>query len=223
MSFGSHVSAFDEALSKPLVSKSDNTNTVAASSSPKKGLWKESQSSTSSSPGRNTNAGTSIASTVAAAFSSVKLPSQQKHGNISKNPFDESYRPPNLMPEEQQQNQQHMSMSLLQGMEVKEMDEALLRERHTEALEITQDMRQIREISQDLAIIVNEQQTYIDDIEEDAHAIHDSAEKGLSHLERAANFITVSKNERFSRVLFGAIALVGLMTALIFLWGAFSS
>lgn len=191
----SRVSAFDEALSRPLVPSSKNY--VEANSSSQ---VEQKQFISSSRP-------------KATSFSSIKLPTQNSRRiSTPANPFDDSYQPPNLLQEQDQQK-----VSLLAGMEEgTHMDEVLLRERHTETLEITREMRQIHEISQDLANIVNDQQSNFDEIEEDAHAVHDSAERGVGHLERAARLInSTSQIESFWKVLFGVLAMGGLVIAII--------
>jgi len=135
----------------------------------------------------------------------------------SANPFDDDYQPPNLAQEQEQQK-----VALLDG-EHEHIDDVLLRERHNETLEITKEMRQIRDISLDLANIVDDQQTNFDVIEEDAHAIHDSAERGVGHLVRAAELIkTGSQTESFWKVLFGVLATGGLVIAIVCLREVFS-
>lgn len=175
----------------------------------------------------------------------------------SANPFDDSYQPPNLAQEQEQQK-----VALLEGMEgTHNMDDVLFRERHAETLEITKEMRQIRDISlgesnhktsrscnevhpllarlshyfvvylhyyhsyfdvKDLANIVDDQQMNFDVIEEDAHAIHDSAERGMGHLERAAVLIkSGSQTESFWKVLFGVLATGGLVIAIVCLYEVF--
>jgi len=136
----------------------------------------------------------------------------------SANPFDDSYQPPNLAQEQEQQK-----VALLEGMEgTHNMDDVLFRERHAETLEITKEMRQIRDISLDLANIVDDQQMNFDVIEEDAHAIHDSAERGMGHLERAAVLIkSGSQTESFWKVLFGVLATGGLVIAIVCLYEVF--
>lgn len=194
----SHTSAFDQALSKPLIPPS---NITADTNREQKQLTSSRSSGTTT-----------------ASFSSG-LPARNKPKQLdSNNPFDDSYQPPNLAEEEQQQ------ISLLAGMEEgNEMEAALLRERHTETLEITNEMRQIHEISQDLANIVNDQQSNFDEIEEEAQAVHDSTQRGMGHLERAAQLIsTTSRLESFWKVLFGVLAMGGLVIAIIILRGAFS-
>lgn len=202
-STSSHTSAFDRALSKPLIPPA---NTTAETD----GEQKQSTASRSSRP-------------ITAAFSSKKLPAlnRPKQQPTSNNPFEDSYRPPILAEEEEKQQQ----VSLLAGMEEgREMEAALLKERHTETLEITSQMRQIHEISQDLANIVNDQQSNFDVIEEDAQAVHDSTERGMGHLERAAQLVsTGSKYEAFWKVLAGVLAVGGLGIAIIILVHAFRS
>lgn len=112
----------------------------------------------------------------------------------------------------------------LTTLELNEMDinTALLRERHEESEKVAQSMRQIHEINQDLATLVQSQQETIDQVESDAYGIHDNAERGVSNLQKAKNMMKVGmKQEGFQRIFFAVMAIGGLMIAVVLFLEAF--
>ena len=160
----SYPSAFDEALSKPLVPSSSTSNKIGKSK-PKAKLDSPTNAIQAASskklPAQRTKSKKSSSSTTSAlttqqrdsSFSSSVLSGKHPstlssnastnpfdESNQATNPFDEGYRPPALHPRQQQQEEE-------QNLAMDSMEDALLRERHTEALEITKNMRQIHEIS----------------------------------------------------------------------------
>ncbi len=63
--------------------------------------------------------------------------------------------------------------------------EEIMREREEEIRNINRGMHQVNEIYKDLAHIVGEQQTAIDQIENDMQDARTNAESGLQHVEKA--------------------------------------
>lgn len=123
---------------------------------------------------------------------------------------------------ERQRQQQHQLMQQQEQQEQEPlgrfMDHALLQERHVESQTISNQMRQILEINQDLSYLVAQQQESIDIIEENALETHDNAERGKSYLEQANRVMQrTMKGEGFMRVFFWVLAVGGLMIALVLL------
>lgn len=75
-----------------------------------------------------------------------------------------------------------------------DLDTELARERAAEMSMITGSMRTIKQIYEDLAVIVDEQQDDIDDIEMNASQTMLRAEEGMGQLEKAASLS--SSNQR---------------------------
>ena len=79
----------------------------------------------------------------------------------------------------------------------------------------------------DLATIVNDQQAQFDELEEDIDGVHDSAEQGLTQLQKAngyavdRNGVVNSFSENRYKVFIGFFAGSGLLTALVYLMNAF--
>jgi t-SNARE complex subunit, syntaxin len=114
--------------------------------------------------------------------------------------------------EDQQQQQQQQQETLMS----RQMDHALLQERHMESQTITNQMRQILEINRDLSFLVSQQQESIDIIEENALETHDNAERGKSYLEQANRIMRrTMRGEGFMRVFFWVLAMGGLLIALV--------
>jgi hypothetical protein len=115
----------------------------------------------------------------------------------------------------QQQEQQQQERAMVLG---REMDHALLQERHLESQTITNQMRQILEINRDLSFLVSQQQESIDIIEENAMETHDNAERGKSYLQQANRLMQKTmRGEGFMRIFFWVLAIGGLMIALVLL------
>jgi len=112
---------------------------------------------------------------------------------------------------EQEQDPQRASL-------LRQMDHALLQERHMESQTITNQMRQILEINRDLSYLVSQQQESIDIIEENALETHDNAERGRSYLEQANRIMKrTMRGEGFMRVFFWVLSVGGLLIALVLL------
>jgi hypothetical protein len=99
-----------------------------------------------------------------------------------------------------------------------QIDSALLSERYQESQHITQQMRQINAINQDLAHLVSSQQDTIDVIEQDAYEIHERAEMGVGHLQKAKEMMRDGmRGEGLMRVFFFVLAVGGTFIALVLL------
>ena len=99
-----------------------------------------------------------------------------------------------------------------------QIDSALLSERYRESQHITQQMRQINAINQDLAHLVSSQQDTIDVIEQDAYEIHERAEMGVGHLQKAKEMMRDGmRGEGLMRVFFFVLAVGGTFIALVLL------
>ena len=97
-----------------------------------------------------------------------------------------------------------------------QIDSALLSERYRESQHITQQMRQINAINQDLAHLVSSQQDTIDVIEQDAYEIHERAEMGVGHLQKAKEMMRDGmRGEGLMRVFFFVLAVGGTFIALV--------
>ena len=183
----SYSSAFDEALSKPL---------VTTTSPQKQSFYKEGGSTPSRNP-------PSIKSTMTGPPPESFLSTQTMD---STNPFDDThsstsnsnknnihsriYQPPQLDDEESAfsdptsnntNTDSSQTQALLQddGTSARqELEVALLQERHSETMQINQNMRQIRDINMDLASLVEQQQDMVDEVEENAEMVYASAKSG---------------------------------------------
>lgn len=117
-----------------------------------------------------------------------------------------------LFDQQQQQEEEDLQRKSL----LRQMDRALLQERHMESQTITNQMRQILEINRDLSFLVSQQQESIDIIEENALETHDNAERGKSYLEQANRIMQKTmRGEGFMRVFFWVLAVGGLLIALV--------
>lgn len=232
-----YTSAFDEALSKPLLQSPKPKPTPT----PAQNDVTSSNDKSTLSPG-NTSRDESTTSSGAAFYTNnlpslaAFLPTRQKVSLKKANTHlvsdgSSDYQPPNIFSalptnpddsvDEEQQTfllQKEQESGTASGLE-----EALLQERHSEAMEISKNMRQIRDISKDLATIVNDQQTQFDELEEDINDVHDSAEQGLTQLQKANGLVNTinSLGQDRCKVLIGFFAGSGLLTALVYLMNAF--
>lgn len=263
-------SAFDEALSKPLLQSPPKDKTTTRKSNkdfnPSSNSSNNNQQSTQDGTASTTTTTTTTTNSSSGAYYTNKLtlpsgvlPTKQtkvslKKTNNSTNPFSSKYQPPTilsrimtsthndgkegtsneskhdeetqlLLQEEQQQQQQQQLQQSAEASST--LEAALLQERHSEAVEISRNMRQIRDISKDLATIVNDQQAQFDELEEDIDGVHDSAEQGLTQLQKAngyavdRNGVVNSFSENRYKVFIGFFAGSGLLTALVYLMNAF--
>ncbi len=130
------------------------------------------------------------------------------------------YKPP--LPQLSDEEQQSLLMTQITSENPSalgtQIDNALLSERYQESQHITQQMRQINAINQDLACLVSSQQETIDIIEQDAYEIHSRAEKGVGHLEMAKKMMKDGmRGEGVMRVFFFVLAVGGTFIALVLL------
>ena len=180
----SYSSAFDEALTKPLVTTKVNTNHKAK---------------TTALPVSNN----SITNT---AKPHPRGPPPPESFPAS-NPFEHGYNPPALDEESQQSQRQQQphghpqqghplpnddtmtsmetqSQSLLLHndgtSQHSELEVALLQERHEETVQIHSNMRTIRDIHLDLATLVEGQQDMVDEVETNAEQVYQSAQSGTT-------------------------------------------
>lgn len=103
-----------------------------------------------------------------------------------------------------------------------DIDAALLQERNLESANVARSMRQIHEINLDLASLVESQQETVDAVEEHAYNVHDNAQRGVSHLQKAKDMMKDGmRNEGFMRVFFVVMGVGGVMIAIVLLLEAF--
>jgi hypothetical protein len=139
---------------------------------------------------------------------------------LPNNNNDNIYTPP--LPHLSDEEQQSLLMTQLTSKNPSalgtQIDSALLSERFQDSQHITQQMRQINAINQDLACLVSSQQETIDIIEQDAYEIHDRSEKGVGHLQRAKKLMRNGmRGEGVMRVFFFVLAVGGTFIALVLL------
>lgn len=212
MSFATYKSPFDEAMSKPLIS--DDTQSVTNNKS----------SSGSSSPSTTSNQRSSLSS-LTSSFTSKKLPLQNNNNNVAPPPpesfskfnidqtndsnAEEEYQPPSLTLETATESAYPEQSSL---------EAALIRERNEESRSILQKMNTISAISSELNSLVMSQQETVDEMEENAYRIHDSAERGVAELEKANEMMRKNNGsgvEVFWKFFFGVIGVGGLVVAFV--------
>jgi hypothetical protein len=173
----SYSSAFDEALTKPLV--------TTAVQPPK--------SQNRFPTNRNDGNGTTRPSTL-----KPKTATPPPESFRSTNPFHDSnnhqgqghagYNPPQLNDEEAQAQAHSQAQTQAQALLIQndgtsahsELEVALLQERHSETVQIHDRMRQIRDINLDLASLVEGQQEMVDEVEENAEQVYESARSGTT-------------------------------------------
>jgi len=204
-----YPSPFDEALSKPLIERQDDTTTT---------LRTATATATATTRDSTHNKNTSL--------NSNPFENQNRNQAAYANKLDplspSAYSPPPTLDEEQQDTQQFLLYSQLTSETPQQLgthiDTELLRERNSESRHISTQMRQILEINQDLACLVSSQQETIDVIEDNAFEIHDMAERSVSHLQRAKGLMKSAMNsEGVMRIFFLVVAVGGLFIALVLL------
>ena len=201
-----YSSPFDDALSKPLIERQDDTTatpTTTTTTTTRNSTHNKS-APLNSNPFENQNRNQ-------AAYANKLAP-------LSPSP----YSPPPTLDEEQQDTQQFLLYSQLTSETPQQLgthiDTELLRERNSESRHISTQMRQILEINQDLAFLVSSQQETIDGVEDNAFEIHDNAERGVSHLRRAKGLMKNAMNsEGVMRIFFLVVAVGGMFIALVLL------
>ena len=200
-----YASPFDEALSKPLIEqKDDNTST-------------RNSSTCNTDHNKDTDASLSSSSSSANPFQN-----QAAYAKLTPLSHDTYLPPPALLDEEQQETQQSLLYTQLTSATPQPLgthiESALLSERHLESQHISIQMRQILEINQDLATLVSTQQETIDIIEDNAYEVHDRAERGVGHLQRAKGLMkNAMDGEGVMRIFFLVVAVGGLFLALVLL------
>eukprot|EP00568_Trieres_chinensis_P011111 CAMPEP_0183296644 /NCGR_PEP_ID=MMETSP0160_2-20130417/4105_1 /TAXON_ID=2839 ORGANISM="Odontella Sinensis, Strain Grunow 1884" /NCGR_SAMPLE_ID=MMETSP0160_2 /ASSEMBLY_ACC=CAM_ASM_000250 /LENGTH=204 /DNA_ID=CAMNT_0025458277 /DNA_START=439 /DNA_END=1049 /DNA_ORIENTATION=- len=194
----SQRSAFDEALSKPLVRsvdgdddrpKSAASGAAARRLPPTKTAAVELQ--TGPFPGyRPPSAVPSSASSVVSSDDESAPAAQKRGGGAFPVSFDPALSAAFESPAENDGDGRHETerRELLQDASLRQqtdLDVALLRERRDELAGVTRSMGLVAEIQRDLANLVQSQQSDVDDVETNAAETAAAAERGLDHLERA--------------------------------------
>lgn len=223
MSFATYKSPFDEAMSKPLIS--DDTQSVTNNNSTSGGSPLTSNNASSNQK--------SSLSSLTSAFNSKKLPFQNSlTPNINSNnnvapPPPESFSKFNIdqanHSNTEEEEYQPPSLTLETTTESANLDQssleaALLRERNEESRSILQKMNTISAISSELNSLVMNQQETVDEMEENAYRIHDSAERGVAELEKANEMMRKNNGsgvEVFWKFFFGVIGVGGLIVAFV--------
>lgn len=195
-----YASPFDEAMSKPLIPAGNDDDG---------GLPPLSGSS-------------SVSSNTSSSYSKKGLEMRTKHSSTSA-----KYKPP-LPDSYETETTNHASNTtnntFTTNMELNQMDidAALLQERNLESANVARSMRQIHEINLDLASLVESQQETVDAVEEHAYNVHDNAQRGVSHLQKAKDMMKDGmRNEGFMRVFFVVMGVGGVMIAIVLLLEAF--
>lgn len=216
-----YSSPFDEALSKPLISGDAGNQRSATHTS---------ASQTSSSARSVYSSKLDMMQPSSDASMTVGAKYQSRASNLNyKPPLPNDNGDSFLLNEadrsdtDQQNDSSLTATNTYLELDQVDIDAALLRERHAESASVAMSMRQIHEINQDLANLVQSHQETIDHVESDAYEIHDNAERGVSHLEKAkAAMKDGMRNEGFMRVFFAVMATGGLMIAIVLLLEAFN-
>mmetsp|Transcript_32134 Transcript_32134/g.49118 ORF Transcript_32134/g.49118 Transcript_32134/m.49118 type:complete len:142 (-) Transcript_32134:74-499(-) len=106
-------------------------------------------------------------------------------------PFDQALSKPFLDQEETRSNREEPQLQnsfYRPPVQQYNDEEGLVRERHSDVAHIARSMAQIHDIQQDLAVLVESQQVDIDSVERHALETYDQAERGVVHLEQAAQY-----------------------------------
>jgi hypothetical protein len=169
-------SAFDDAISRPLLNTSDGGNQrhVSQRQHPKPSSQHFHQPPPVTPP--------------ASMF-------QQPHQNFDRAAATSQYKPPNQSIDRAHQHHQQQQVLLLEEQELQggDLEEALLRERHGEFVNIHGNMQQINDIYKDLAHVVDSQQEHIDEMEMNVMNTQQSAEEGMQQLNMVAG-MTLSQH-----------------------------
>jgi hypothetical protein len=202
-----YSSPFDDALSKPLIEQQDDDTTNISTNI-------ITRNNTRNSNINNKNKNKTI----------LKQGKQSAYAKLDplSSTSSQHYSPPPALDEEQQETHQSLFYSQLTSTTPQPLgthiESALLTERHAESQNISIQMRQILEINQDLATLVSSQQETIDVIEDNAYEVHDRAERGVGHLQRAKGLMKNAMNsEGVMRIFFLVVAVGGMFIALVLL------
>ena len=210
-----YSSPFDQALSKPLIDTQQGHDTTTSTST------STSTSTNTSRTGTNTSTQPQPQQNHAAFSNKLSAQAPNKQNVYPPSSYSSyTYKPPTAILNDEEQQSLLLTQLVSESPSTlgTQIDHALLQERHNESYRITTQMRQIHEINQDLATLVESQQETIDIIEQDAYDIHDSTERGVGHLERAKGLMNgAMRSEGLMRVFFMVIAAGGLFIALILL------
>jgi len=217
----SYSSAFDEALTKPLV-----TTAVPPKS---QNRFPTNGNGTGTFSTATTRPSTSKPKTVTAPPPESFRSTNPFHDSNDQGQGQAGYNPPQLNDEESQAHSQSQSQAQAQQQQPlliendgtsahSELEVALLQERHMETVQIHDRMRQIRDINLDLASLVEGQQEMVDEVEENAEQVYESARSGTTHLEKAQLlYKNTVEGEGFWKIFFTVLGGGGLILALIHL------
>lgn len=184
-----YASAFDEALSKPLITQNHDDERISKDKKSNHCLPSTSYDIESHGDAFSDSHGTSSSG----ASSTKSLEHTQQHF-VYHPPAEHSLL---LM------NDEFNSSSVV--------DSLLLRERHEETQKIHKNMSTIREISSTLAQLIHSQQHDVDIIEENAIHVHENTGEALSMLEKAQQLLKngLDREEGVMRMFFLVIAVGG--------------
>lgn len=195
-------SPFDEAMSKPLIETPSQEQELPDRKFSQENSWSNTQQTEHNATYTN------------------KLTSLSPLASHRTNNINSDYAPPSYDQNDEEANNliyQQLTSATMQPLGT-QIENELLRERHVESQNISNQMQQILEINQDLAVLVSDQQETIDIIEENAYEVHDHAERGLSQLRKAQNIMrNTIQREGFMRIFFMVIGAGGLLIALVML------
>lgn len=93
------------------------------------------------------------------------------------NPFDE----------EESKNLNSRQPRLIQTLQGKEVDEAIVRERERDLRKINRDLQLVNEMFKDMAEIVDKQAVMVNEVVIQTEKSHEKAKTGLAHVQKAAN------------------------------------
>jgi hypothetical protein len=199
-----YSSAFDDAMSKPLISAQERTDS-------QNNTTKNNHNHYNNNKNNNNNKSSHIF-----IEQEQDIESNQSMAMYSNQVLEKSklYNPPALQTDYQLHDESDSSM----------IDLLILRERHEETQQIHSNMSTIREINTTLAQLVQSQQHDIDLIEENAIDVHENTAEALTLLEKANKLLKdgLGMEEGIMRMFFlviavggGAIGIVMLLEALL--------
>jgi t-SNARE complex subunit (syntaxin) len=125
----------------------------------------------------NAIVGESATIKVAAPTSSSSSSSSSSSKGSGKNPFDD----------EEGTNFNSRQPRLIQTLQGKEVDEAIVRERERDLRKINRDLQLVNEMFKDMAEIVDKQAVMVNEVVVQTEKSHEKAKTGLAHVQKAAN------------------------------------
>lgn len=206
-------SAFDDALSQPLI-KSEfsaaSNSKVTASNKPSSFSFRE----RGVLPSRNFKFSSKSKDS---EFQDLRLQyemteRQSKPFQAVNNRINQGYHG-----EEEPDSREVVEEQILKRFNATNLDSELARERAQEISTINGDMRQIKDIYQDLSNIVDSQQTDINDIEMNAIETKAKAANGIDELEKASSLAQASR--RLSKPCFISLAMLVVFVTLYIIFG----